>query len=107
MFQELQSLSEANKKRLLVVATIIIMIIVIGVWITYFNSILLGRAAENAAPATTTTGTGAVPIAITPAPAPAPAAQASGPGIWQDIENGFAAFMNIFRKPSQYTIQPK
>jgi hypothetical protein len=111
MFQELQSLSEANKKRVLVVATIIIMVIVIGVWVSYFNSILLGRAGQNTAQATSATaaatGTAAVPIAITPTPSTPAPAKASGPGIWQDIENGFAAFANIFRKPSQYTIQPK
>ncbi|HEY5221379.1 MAG TPA: hypothetical protein VIJ29_04575 [Candidatus Paceibacterota bacterium] len=109
MLEELRSLSEANKKRVLIIATIIIMVIIIGVWVTYFNSIVIGNSSGAAAQATSTvaTSTAPVPIAIAPAPAASVPTQASGPGVWQDIKNFFSAIANIFRKPSQYNIQPQ
>jgi len=107
MFEELQSLSQENKKRLLVVGTIIIMAIVVGVWITYFNSILIGSARGNtstASPAATATSTSA---ASSQTPAASLPAQTNGPGLWQDIKNGFGWFGSLFSRPSQYKIQPK
>jgi zona occludens toxin (predicted ATPase) len=119
MLQELQSLNPEKKKSLLIVATIIIMVIVIGVWLSYFNSILQGPA-EQAAAQASSTADGTAPaattsIAITAATAPAavPAATpaTNGPGLWQDIKNGFGnmfrSIANIFQKPSQYNIQPQ
>jgi hypothetical protein len=96
MLEELQSLSETNKKRVLVIATIIIMIIIIGVWVTYFNNIIIGNSSQAASQATSTA-----------VAAPAPVAPPAGPGVWQNIENGLRRFVNIFRKPSQYNIQPQ
>ena len=113
MLEELQSLSETNKKRVLVIGTIIIMIIIIGVWVTYFNSIIVGTAQEAAAQATSTVATSTAPVAIAIVPTPAASVsasaptQASGPSIWQDIKNMFGSIANIFRKPSQYNIQPQ
>jgi|GEM_PF-3060529 hypothetical protein len=110
MLEELQSLTPAKKKQVLVVATIIIMIIIVGVWVTYFNSIVMGTAPQVATQATSTDATATVPIAITPTPTastPATTAQASGSGIWQDIKNGFASFTHLFSNPSQYKIQPQ
>ena len=101
MFEELQSLSETNKMRVLVVGTIIIMVIVVGVWLTYFNSVVLGGAQQTAVQAPPPAAAASTATSATAQ------AQASGPGIWQYIENGFASFLNIFRNPSQYTIQPK
>ena len=90
MLQELQSLSPENKKRVLIVSTIIIMVIVIGVWMSYFNSIVIGMAQQAPDDATTT-------AAAAPAPTQGMAsAQASGPGLWQNIENGFGSIVNIF-----------
>ncbi len=106
MLEELQSLSPEKKKQVLIVATIIIMAIIIGVWISYFNSIVIGSVQETAMEATSS-------AAAAPAPAPAPAAatQAGSPGVWQNMENwfgsAFGSIANIFRKPSQYNIQPQ
>jgi hypothetical protein len=99
MLEELQSLSEVKKKQVLIVATIIIMVIVVGVWMSYFNSIVAGTAQEAA-----TQATSSVAVATTSVVAPT---QASGPGLWQDIKNGFGSIANIFSGPSQYKVQPQ
>jgi hypothetical protein len=99
MLEELQSLSDAKKKHVLVIATIIIMVIIVGVWVAYFNSIIVGTAQQASAEATSTD-------TAAPASASAPA-QASEPGLWQNIENGFGSIANVFRNPSQYNIQPQ
>jgi hypothetical protein len=96
MLEELQSLSEAKKKQVLIIATIIVMVVVIGVWITYFNSIIVGTSQQTAQEASSTVATSTVV-----------AGRASGPGLWQDIKNGFGWAENLFKKPSQYNIQPK
>ena len=102
MLEELQSLSEGNKKRVLVIATVIIMVIIIGVWATYFNSIVMGSADQATVPAVSTVATATVPTV----PA-ATSAQANGPSLWQNIKDGFGSIANVFKKPSQYTIQPQ
>ncbi len=105
--EEIQSMSEANKKRVLVVGTIIIMVIVIGVWFSYFNNIIAqGGAQLTAADQTASAAATVTPIAVpatTQATAPAP----SGPTVWQNIEGGFAWIGNIFKRPSNYSIQPQ
>jgi flagellar basal body-associated protein FliL len=58
MLEELQSLSDGSKKRVLVIATVIIMIIIVGVWVAYFNSIIMGTAQQVATEATTTSAVG-------------------------------------------------
>jgi flagellar basal body-associated protein FliL len=104
MLEELQSLSDGNKKRVLVIATIIIMVIIIGVWVAYFNSVIMGTAQQTAVE--TTTPSAAVAPAAATATAPV-TAQANGPSLWQNIENGFGSIANVFKKPSQYNIQPQ
>jgi hypothetical protein len=42
--EELQSLDESAKQKILIVATIIIMIVVIYFWVAYFNNIVSGSA---------------------------------------------------------------
>jgi hypothetical protein len=104
MLEELQSLSETKKKQVLIIATIIIMVIVVGVWATYFNGIIQGSSqAAVAAPATSTVAV----VATTPVAVAVPTAQASGPSLWQNIKNGFGSIADIFKKPSQYTVRPQ
>jgi uncharacterized protein YpmB len=104
MLEELQSLSDDKKKQVLIVATIIIMIIIIGAWAVYFNGVIMGtsQAADQATSTAAVAAPTTTPIAIT---TPAPAA--SGPSMWQDIEGWFGSIANIFKAPSQYTIQPQ
>jgi zona occludens toxin (predicted ATPase) len=110
MLEELQSLNQATKKRLLIIATIIIMIIVVGIWISYLNSIVAGPAKQEAAAQANSTAA-AAPAASGTAPVAMPVtvsaqASANGPSVWQNIKNWFGSIANIFRNPSQYNIQP-
>jgi hypothetical protein len=109
--EEIQSLSDSTKKRVLIIATMLIMIIVIGVWVTYFNNIVVGAPQSGATAVTTLpTGTTTSPVAIVP-PAPVATPSASGPGLWQNIESGFSSILHgiagIFSHPTNYTIQPQ
>ena len=109
MLEELQSLDEKTKKRVLIIATIIIMVIIIGVWVTYFNSIVIGTATPQAT-STSALGSSTPFVAVTAsgmAPSVSVATATNGPGLWQDIVGFFRSFANIFRSPSNYTIQPQ
>ena len=113
--EELRALSEPAKKKILVAATVAIMIIVVYFWLAYFNNIIAGvsrpavaltdQAAQNAQPA----ATGSVPAGN---------ASASGEtSLLGHIGNG-AAFLygnflnfehglgNILQAPGQYNVQP-
>ena len=105
MLEELQSLSDGNKKRILIIATMIIMIIIIGMWVVYFNGVIMGTAEQVATDATTSAG--AVAPTLPTVVAPSAPAQANGPSLWQNIENGFGSIANVFKKPSHYNIQPQ
>ena len=107
MLEELQSLSEEKKKQVLIIATIIIMVIVIGVWATYFNGIIQGSSQPTDAQASSTVAVAATAPVVTPAAAATSVAQSSGPSLWQNIENGFGSIADMFKKPSQYNIQPQ
>jgi flagellar basal body-associated protein FliL len=106
MLEELRSLSEENKKRVLIIATVIIMVIVIGAWAVYFNSIVMGTAQQAATDATSSAAVASPSTTTVTATAPA-TAQANSPSLWQNIKDGFGSIANIIKKPSQYTIQPK
>ena len=88
---ELRSLDEPVKKRVLIISTIIIMIIVLYIWIGYFNSIVASSSQPTVATAVATS-TGAT---------------SQGISFWQNIKNGMANIANIVRGPGEYTIQPK
>jgi flagellar basal body-associated protein FliL len=110
MLEELQSMSDRNKKRVLIIATVIIMIIIIGVWVAYFNSVIMGTTQPAATEATTSSAVGAPTQTPTTTAATATApvtAQANGPSLWQNIKDWFGSIANVFKKPSEYTIQPQ
>jgi hypothetical protein len=103
LLEEIQSLNEKNKKRVLVIGTAIIMIIVIGVWITYFNGIIASAGQQSVADGSTNAATTQGTVAAAQPTAPI----AHGSSIWQNVENGMASIGNIFKRPSNYTIQPQ
>jgi ABC-type Fe3+ transport system permease subunit len=76
---KLQSLDEPTKRKVLIGSTIVIMIVVLFVWVAYFNSIVL--------PSATQTDQGAVTSTAQTAPT-----TTTGPGFWKGIENGFSQF---------------
>lgn len=99
--EELQSLDEPTKKKVMIVATVVIMGVVIYFWLAYFNNLVAGidqsTVAENVSSS---------------------AATASGPGLGESLRNGIASignvFMgivhglaNIFQAPRQYLITPQ
>ncbi len=76
--KKLQSLDEPTKRKVLIVSTIVIMIVVIFVWIAYFNNIIMPSSGGTA------TATSTQPVASAPA--------ASGPGFWGKMKNDFSGF---------------
>jgi hypothetical protein len=114
--EQIQSMSHENKKRVLIVSTIVLMVIIVAVWAVYFNSVIMGSA-QVANSASQTASAAATTPAPTPSPAPAPQAPAvsapaapaaqNGPGIWTRMANGIGSIGNMFSQPSNYTIQPK
>jgi len=87
--QELQSLDEQTKRRVLLISSVVIMGIVIYLWLGYFNNIV------NTAPL---------------AAAQPSVSQSQGPSFWQDIQNGvgqmFASVGKIWGA-HQYEIKPQ
>ena len=100
--EEIRSLGEPVKHKIMLCATVIIMIVVVYLWIAYFNTIV-----PNAAP-----------VAAVRAPLTASAQDTGGPGIiglfadtagsfWQAVLGGARDVAGEFKNPKQYTISPK
>jgi hypothetical protein len=94
--EELQSLDEATKQKVIIVATVVIMVVIVYFWLAYFNNLVAG--------------VGQV-AAQQPAASATPAAAATpGPGIFERMGAGFAAmdhwFANLFQAPKQYIVKP-
>ena len=119
-WEELRSLEEPTKTKILVVATVLVMVVVVYFWMAYFNNLIAGsQTGGNAVGVGVATAEPAQPSAPAAA-APAAAAEqsaASVPGFWQNAANGtaflFAQFVNamrglgnIFAGPRQYLIKP-
>lgn len=111
-WEELQSLEEPTKTKILVVATVLIMVVVVYFWVAYFNNLIVANQAGGGA-----AGVAAAEPAQPSSPV-APAAPSSDvPGFWQNAANGtaflFGQFVNIIRGlgnvfagPRQYLIKP-
>lgn len=85
--EELWALDEPTKRKVLVISTIVIMIVVVFVWVAYFNNIVVSSATEaNEATATST----------------ATSSASTGSGFWGGIKSGFS---NIFHGGKQ-AVQP-
>jgi cytoskeletal protein RodZ len=100
--KELQSLDEPAKNRILIIATVVIMIVVLFVWIAYFNSIVIPSAAQTDKTATTTATTASAVPAADVVTQTSSAQSNSGSGFWKGMESGFT---NLFHGGSQ-TIAP-
>ncbi|HEX4104403.1 MAG TPA: hypothetical protein VHZ04_02920 [Candidatus Paceibacterota bacterium] len=114
--EELQSLDEGTKQKVLIVATVVIMIVIIYFWLAYFNNIVAGVGQVAAGPAVNAAPATATATATAPASVPS-AAAAAGPSIWQQMGGGLAAIgqffinlahgvRNVFQTPGQYTVNP-
>lgn len=93
LLNRLQSLDEPTKRKVLVGATAVIMIVVVFVWIAYFNTIVIPSATQ-AGQASSTTSTASA--------ASAPA----GPGFWKGLVAGFEGIGTMLFHGGHETIQP-
>lgn len=95
-------MSETRKRQVLVISTIIIMAIVVGVWLSYFNSVVMGGAGTTGG-----ASSASVQSSVSSTPAPASSAAPAWSGIWTRIKDGMSSIGRMFSGPSQYTIQPQ
>jgi hypothetical protein len=115
-FQKLQSLDEPVKQRILVAATIVIMVVVLYFWLMYFNGIVAGArpedVADNATAGDAMTGQSAAQQGAAGA-----VTGEEGMGPWQVVGRRIAfvygGFMNMVRglgnilqAPRQYIVRP-
>ena len=104
--EELQSLDERTKSRVLIVTTIVIMAIIIYFWLGYFNSIVSSGVQPAVADANQPADTADSGQTAQPA-----GSANSQPGFFTSMGNGMAtmvhAFENIFQAPSKYIIKPQ
>ncbi|MGC9968222.1 MAG: hypothetical protein ABSC29_00605 [Minisyncoccia bacterium] len=89
--EELQSLDEPTKKRVLIITTAIAMVVVIYIWLAYFNNLVAGVSQ---------------PVEVsssTPQPS-------YGVSIWQNMYQGIIGTLhglgNILQAPREYLIKP-
>lgn len=95
--EKLQSSDEGTKRRVMIIASILIMAVVIYVWLAYFNNLLAGlsQPAENAAAAP----------------------QDSGFSFWQSTKSGavfvygalsdkLGALGDLFQRPREFIVEP-
>jgi hypothetical protein len=90
--EEVQAFDESVKRKILVVATVVIMIVVAYVWVGYFNGLVAGSSQQDQPPV--------VAAAQTPS-------GNSGYNLWQSMTSGMADIVNTFRGPGQYTVTPQ
>lgn len=86
--EEMQSLEEPAKRRILIVATIVVMIVVIYIWLGYFNSIV----ASGSQTATISTQTQSASV---------------GSGFWNNLKTEISHSWQAVTSFGQYTIHPQ
>ena len=96
LLEEVQSLDEAAKRKVLIGSSVVVMLIVVAIWAAYFNDIVMAPAGE-AGQATST-------AAAAPAASATPASS-SGSGFWHTVGNDLSGLGNIFTGGREY-IQP-
>ncbi len=92
--EELQALDESVKRRVLTVATVVVMVVVAYVWVGYFNGLVAGSSQEQSA-------------IVAAAQTPTGGAGDGGYNFWQSIKSGWTNMENTVRGPGHYTITPQ
>jgi len=88
----LQSLDEPTKKKVLVISTALIMIVVVYFWLAYFNNLIAGiTQPQPVAAATADTTSGPSGLAY----------------VGAEFMGAVKGFIGIFRGPHDYIIQPR
>ncbi len=110
--EELRSLDEATKRKVAVVATAILMIGVVYVWVGYFNGLVTGTSEQS------TVADGQAQVGSTqPVAENSNNASSAGSGFGQNIKSGIAVIGSYFagvaqwlvglvKNPGQYNIHP-
>lgn len=102
---ELQSLDEGVKKKILIVGSGLVMVVVVYAWAAYVNNVVVSTSKNTDAQVADASGGGVQEQ--TP----------SNNNFWQNIESGtanignafkggFQGLINHFKGPSEYTINP-
>ncbi len=119
LLEKIRSLDETRKRNVLIATSAFIMIIIVFVWIQYFNAMLMvparNSAAQMAAVGSGSDAAGATPAFVSAsasasatAPSsssvsPAPTASAgSGQGFWHVLGNDLSGIGQIFAGGTQY-----
>ncbi len=119
-WEQLQSLDESTKTKILVVVTMVVMTVVVYFWLAYFNAIIVsagpsggGAAVAQTAPQAAVTAPAAALAVGNAAPA---ASDSAGIGRGAVIALGYAygqfvnmihAIGNIFQAPREYIVRPE
>jgi hypothetical protein len=115
---ELQSLGEATKKKVVVVATAILMIGVVYLWLGYFNGLVAGGSAQPTQVADGDVGGQAQIAQQNPSDTTGANTANGDPSFAQNFKNGMSAiggdfagmgqaFVGAFESPGKYNIQPQ
>jgi hypothetical protein len=96
---ELQSLSESAKKKVLVTATIIIMISIVYVWLGYFNGIIASTDVNS--------DVGATQPVVAVAPTEQPKQNSFGATIIDGFKGMGDWAVNFIHGRGQYVVEPK
>ncbi len=93
ILEKVRSLDDDAKRNVLIVSSAIAIAIVVGVWIIYFNAMVMPSSPVSAIPTSTAA---LAPIASPSLPAATGSGagiqgSSSGPGLWHTIGNGFSA----------------
>jgi hypothetical protein len=104
-FTELQSLGEPAKSKILIIATVIIMIVVIYFWLAYFNSIIAGVSAPSVADTGGAAQQGLAPTAQEDA-GPWVIMMRAPAFLYDQFMNAAQGLANVLQAPRQYVVQP-
>jgi hypothetical protein len=91
--EEIQAFDESVKRKILVVATVVVMIVVAYAWVGYFNGLVAESSQQQATGTATQTA--------------ASGAESGGYNFWQSMKSGMADIVNTFRGPGRYTVTPQ
>ncbi len=96
--EELQSLDEPTKRIVMIVLTVVIMVVVIYVWLAYFNNLLASVGQPQVADNGASTGTAGGNLVD--------AVRNGTAFIYGSFVNAVHALSNVFQTPRQYIIRP-
>lgn len=108
--ETLQSLSESTKRKILVGATVLIMIVVVYFWLAYFNNLIAAISQPTVAQDTTGQSAPTTDETVQQSALAVQPASSTGDSFLGYIGGAFTGMIqgveDIFKAPGQYNIQP-